>query len=48
MAEVVLAPRIDAQSKNVKRFVCRMFKARSASRSAITQDILISLAPFID
>lgn len=32
-------------SKKVKRLVCRMFNARSASRSSITQEMLISLAP---
>jgi hypothetical protein len=32
-------------SRNVNRFVCRIFIALSASRSSITQDMLISLAP---
>ena len=32
-------------SRKVNRFVCRMLIALSASRSSITQDMLISLAP---
>ena len=32
-------------SRKVNRFVCRMLRARSASRSSITHEILISLAP---
>ncbi len=33
-------------SRNVKRFVCSMFMALVASYASITQEILISLAPF--
>ena len=32
-------------SRNVNKFVCSIFIARSASLSSITQEILISLAP---
>jgi hypothetical protein len=32
-------------SRKVKRFVCRVLSARSASRSSMTHEILISLAP---
>lgn len=35
----------ELSSKNVKRFVCNILMARSASRPSITQEILISLAP---
>jgi hypothetical protein len=34
-------------SRKVNRFVCRILIALSASRSSITQDMLISLAPVI-
>ena len=32
-------------SRNVNKFVCTTLSARSASRSSITQEMLISLAP---
>lgn len=33
------------QSRKVNKLVCSTFSARSASRSSITQEMLISLAP---
>jgi hypothetical protein len=38
---------VNIYSKKVKRFVCTTLRARSASRSSMTQEMLISLAPVI-
>lgn len=40
-----VAKQVAQLSKNVKRLVCKILRARSASLSSITQDMLISDAP---